>query len=100
MPRSRNTDAKGRSFDAATVERVWRKATPRPGQDSSVWRRDRCGIPIKRDAHGNTKSPNAWEIDHIKPVAKGGTDDLSNLQPLQWELNRDKGDTYPWSCPS
>jgi hypothetical protein len=23
---------------------------------------------------------------------------LDNLQPLQWEDNRRKGDTYPWYC--
>ena len=39
------------------------------------------------------------EIDYIKPVAKGGTDDLSNLQALRWENNRHKSDDWPnWSC--
>jgi 5-methylcytosine-specific restriction endonuclease McrA len=47
--------------------------------------------------YGQT-SKYGWEIDHIKPVSKGGTDDLSNLQPLQWENNRRKGDNYPWHC--
>ena len=30
-----------------------------------------------------------WEIDHIKPKKDGGSDDLSNLRPLQWEANLD-----------
>jgi len=39
------------------------------------------------------------EIDHIKPVSLGGTDDLRNLQPLHWRNNRYKGDNYPdWDC--
>jgi len=54
---------------------------------------------MQRDKHGVTSSQWGWEIDHIKPVAKGGPDDLSNLQPLQWENNRHKSDDYPqWSC--
>lgn len=42
---------------------------------------------------------NGWEIDHIVPVAKGGSDNLSNLQALLCTNNRHKADNYPnWVC--
>lgn len=66
--------------------------------DLNIWRWDICGSVMKYSDHGNTNSDNGWEIDHIKPSAKSGSDNLDNLQPLQWENNRRKGDTYPWSC--
>ena len=50
---------------------------------------------MKRQEHGDTNSKHGWEVDHIKPVARGGTDSMENLQPLQWENNRKKGDNYP-----
>ena len=66
--------------------------------DSKIWRWDICGSIMKYSDHGNTNSDNGWEIDHIKPSAKSGSNNLDNLQPLQWENNRRKGDMYPWSC--
>jgi 5-methylcytosine-specific restriction endonuclease McrA len=98
MTRNRNTDVNGRPFAQTTVGAVWRKGREIQDYDPATWRYDKCGQPMKFDDYGITDSKHGWEVDHIIPVSKGGTDDLSNLQPLQWDNNRKKGDTYPWNC--
>jgi len=55
-----------------------------------IYKRDgyrcrRCGI---RDNGANL------EIDHIKPIAKGGKSTYDNLQTLCKRCNREKGDSY------
>ena len=81
----------------ATVLAVWEKGRPIPGFDPAQYRADICGATMFFGDYGKlTKT--GFEIDHIKPVALGGSDDLWNLQPLHWMNNRRKGDTYPWYC--
>lgn len=99
MARNPNTMGSGSSFDQSTISAVWHKGQVVSGYDPAEVRKDMCGAWMKRSEYGTT-GQYGWEIDHIQPVARGGGDSLSNLQPLLWKNNRAKGDNAPnnWMC--
>ena len=77
------------TFDNEVIDKVWNKARDIQGANPNEWKQDVCNTPMKKDDYGNRDSQYGWEIDHKDP---SGSDNLSNLQPLQWENNASKGD--------
>ena len=71
---------------------VWDKAKPIQGKDPSKYRADPYGNEMYYDSYGKD-TEKGWEIDHIKPAARGGSDATVNLQALNTEVNRQKGDS-------
>lgn len=65
----------------------WDRSTPRQGLSGRPWSRKRQRI-LERDCYlcvpcsKQGRITEATEVDHIVPVAKGGTDDDSNLQSI------------------
>ncbi len=99
MARKHNTDRNGGSWSESTKKAVWNKGKEIPDYSADVWRWDKCGKVMKYSEHGNRDSEYGWEIDHINPVSNGGSDNIGNLQPLNWSNNVDKADKLNWSCP-
>jgi 5-methylcytosine-specific restriction endonuclease McrA len=95
-------------------DRAYGKAHPEIGRASANRRRVRlrgCGgehtvelindlFRLQKGKCSNCKTVLAkYEVDHVMPLIRGGSDDISNLQLLCVRCNRSKGtrDPYEWA---
>ena len=72
-------------------DKVWDNAKKVRGKDPDKYRQDPYGNPIYKASYGKP-SEMGWEVDHIEPRSKGGSDATRNLQALNTSVNRGKGD--------
>lgn len=71
---------------------VWEKAKEINGEDPKKYRQDPYGNKMYYSSYGKT-SAMGWQIDHIIPKQKGGSDATRNLQALNSHINMSKKDT-------
>lgn len=81
-------------FSDFVINLVWQKAKIVDGYDPNIWRKDFASAWIRRDHYG-VESKYGWEIDHLRPLSRGGSDEISNLYALHWRNNNKKSDNYP-----
>lgn len=74
-------------------EKAWAKAPTVRGKNPNLYRRDSKGNELYKPSYGK-QGVKSWEIDHKKPVSKGGSDSQRNLQVLQTKANRTKSNKY------
>ena len=73
---------------------VWKKAKKIKGENSDEYRLCSLSNNIIRYSHyGNNNSIYNWDIDHIIPKSKNGSDDISNLQAVSASKNRSIGNS-------
>lgn len=84
-----------KDFTQDEINAVWEKAIKQQNNNPDVFRKDYAGAWIRKEDYGQRDKTYGWEIDHLLPLEKGGTNDIDNLYPLHWRNNASKSDDYP-----
>lgn len=74
------------------IDNAWESAKKLRGEDPDKYRQDPYGNKMYKNSYGRN-SAMGWEVDHIKPEARGGLDTARNLQALTTGVNRSKQDS-------
>ena len=56
---------------------------------------DYAGRKVNINKYG-LNSSDGWNVDHVLPISKGGTDDKGNLQCINIKTNEIKGNHTTW----
>ncbi len=80
-------------MDQATINAVWAKGNIDERYHPNEYRYDVHGKWMRYVDYGNRNSDFGWEIDHMFPLSKGGSNHISNLQPLNYLSNVRKSDS-------
>jgi 5-methylcytosine-specific restriction endonuclease McrA len=72
--------------------KVFEKAKEVVGKDPKVYRQDPYGNIIYLYSHGKSTKM-GWDVDHIIPIQRGGSNDIRNKQALSTHINRSKQDS-------
>jgi 5-methylcytosine-specific restriction endonuclease McrA len=75
-----------------TSNMVFKLAKPVAGKPSTEYRKDPYNNIMKKSEYGKS-SKMGWDVDHIKPSSRGGSNNIRNLQALNSSVNRSKGNS-------
>ena len=81
------------NFTESRLDQICDKGQTIRGKNPDLYRKDIYGNVMYRHSYGKT-SEKGWNVDHSKPQAKGRTDHLNNLQPMNTIANCRKNDKY------
>ena len=73
-------------------QKAWENAAIIRGKNPDLYRKDPYGNVMYKPSYGKG-SQMGWDVDHITPTSKGGSDGTRNLQALNSSVNRSKGDS-------